>query len=453
MGKAAGVNLTKAEVEALVPREKLFRVPDATVRGLELQVTPKGAMSWVMRFRVHGHQKTHTLGRWPELSVPMARKLALDLLGDLTKGKDPAAKRKEEREAETVNELARRFSKEHIPTLKKGTQLEYEGIICKHILPALGHMRAKDVTSSDLANLLSKVRSNTPTGVMANRVRAVASKMFALASVWGMRPGLLNPAVGQIRTPEQKKDRHLSDKELVAVGATLRHLAPCPPGVLRPEYALPEMDPHALAFFRLALLTGMRRSEILGNKQHEIPALRWDSIDLNSGVARLGRHKTERKMGAKSVLLCSAALDLLEELPRMLNNPHVIPRQNLGTASWAQKCWVRLKGEVPKVEALLEVPAKERVNITDVTIHDLRRSFASLGTRMGYPESFTGALLGHSAGTVTGGYARLGGDPLADAVEAIGSRMAALLAGQVDLEAEAKDAREAKNAKREARHA
>ncbi|MGA2083473.1 MAG: hypothetical protein ABSH53_23125 [Holophaga sp.] len=43
---------------------------------------------------------------------------------------------------------------------------------------------------------------------------------------------------------------------------------------------------------------------------------------------------------------------------------------------------------------------------------------------------------------MTAGYARLGADPLRDVVEAIGARMAGLLDGKVDLEAEAKTTRE-----------
>jgi len=77
-----------------------------------------------------------------------------------------------------------------------------------------------------------------------------------------------------------------------------------------------------------------------------------------------------------------------------------------------------------------------------VTIHDLRRSFASLAARMGYPELIVVALLGHAAGSVTAGYARLGADPLRDGVEAIGARMSSLLDGVVDPEAEAKTNKE-----------
>jgi hypothetical protein len=60
---------------------------------------------------------------------------------------------------------------------------------------------------------------------------------------------------------------------------------------------------------------------------------------------------------------------------------------------------------------------------------------------MGLGEPIVAALLGHSAGSVTAGYARIGADSLRDVVETIGGRMAALLAASVDLAKEAEEAK------------
>ncbi|WP_005035521.1 tyrosine-type recombinase/integrase [Holophaga foetida] len=442
MGRASGVNLTKSVIEGLGPRDTLFRVSDAQTRGLELQVTPAGVRSWVLRYRVHGHQKTFTLGRWPELTVALARKSAHELLAGIANGEDPGAKRKAEREAETVNELVTRFKKEHLPTLKQSTLKEYERLLDKEILPGLGAVRVKDVQPSDVASLLSRVRAGTAKGIVANRTRAVLSKMFSLASLWGLRPGLSNPAQGQARSPETKKDRHLSDKELVALGAALRHLEPAGNGEERPLMVMPPEDQYALAAIRLALLTGMRKSELIGHASRKIPALTWDNVNLDAGVIRLEQHKTSKRTGARVVSLCGAAVDLLEHLPKTRGNPFVFPGRKEGKAlSHLQGVWVRVRAIVHVVQRKTKVPKNDWVSLEDVTIHDLRRSFASVAARMGYPELIVAALLGHAAGTVTAGYARLGADPLRDVVEAIGARMEALLDGHVDVVAEAKVSR------------
>jgi integrase len=457
------VNLTKATVEALKPKAAMYRVPDAEVRGLNIQVTPAGVLSWVLRFRVHGHQKAYTLGRWPELTVALARKKALALLPDIGDGNDPSAKKKEERKAKTLNDLATQFRKEHLPNLKPNSRTQYERLLSKRILPALGSKRIKDIDSSDVAALLSQIRLDTPKGIEANRVRAVLSRMFSLGALWGYCPPGSNPAKGQVRAPEIKKDRHLSDRELMALGAALRHLEPTPQGEVRPENALSPENIHALAALRLALLTGMRKSEIIGDRERDketraiiekIPALPWSAVDLDSARIRLDHHKTAKKAGVRIVRLSGAACELLEGLPRVLGNPYVIPGQDPGEALVGlQKIWERIRDAVGILQEKTKVPKKARVDISDVTIHDLRRSFASLAARMGYPELIVAALLGHSAGSVTAGYARIGADPLRDVVEAIGARMAALLAGSVDLEAEIKATKEESAARRTAKGA
>jgi integrase len=447
MGKLAG-NLTKAAIEALEPRAAMYRVPDDQTRGLYIQVTPAGVRSWVLRFRVHGHQTALTLGRWPELTVALARKKALALLADIGTGNDPAARKKAERAAKTVKDLVNQFRKEHLPTLKPSTRAEYERLLTKRILPGLGSKRVKDVQPSDVAAFLSRIRLDTPKGIEANRTRATLSKMFTLGALWGFCPSGTNPAKGQARAPETKKDRHLSDRELLALGAALRHLEPTPEGEERPEDSLPAEDVHALAALRLILLTGCRKSELIGDKVREIPALPWAAVDLEAQQIRLDHHKTAKKAGARIVPLSVAACELLDKLPKLLGNPYVIPGGVIGESLVnLQTPWERVRDAVPKLQEKAKTKPKERVNLSDVTIHDLRRSFASLGARLGYPNSFTGALLGHAAGTVTEGYARLGFDPLRDAVEVIGARMSALLEGSVDL---AKEAEEAKAAKEEA---
>jgi integrase len=389
--------------------------------------------------------------------VALARTTALSLLPGIGDGNDPAAKRKSERSAKTMKDLVEQFTKEHLPTLKPSTRREYARLLDVRILPALGSMRVKDVEPSDVARLLAQIRKDTPKGILANRTRAVISKMFSMGALWGFCPAGANPAKGQARAAETKKDRHLSDRELIALGATLRHLGPTPKGQERPEDALLELDIHALAAFRLYLLTGLRKSELVGYRKWdkeakvwivESPALPWSAVDLDAAQIRLEHHKTAKKAGTRIVPLCSAACDLLEHLPKVLGNPYVIPGYEAGEALVGlPKMWAKVQDAVNKLQEKAKVPKKERVNLSDVTLHDLRRSFASLGARLGYPEAFTGALLGHSAGTVTQGYARLGFDPLRDAVEVIGARMAALLAGSVDL---AKEAEEAKKAKEEA---
>jgi integrase len=161
----------------------------------------------------------------------------------------------------------------------------------------------------------------------------------------------------------------------------------------------------------------MRKGEVLG--------LRWEWVDLENGVARIPPtdHKTGRKTGkARVVHLCRAAVKILKALPHQDENPFVVVGDPGKALVQLQDPWERLREA-----AGLAVHGKPQDQ--DPGLHDLRRTFSSVGADMGFPELIIGALLGHSAGTVTQGYTRMGDDPLHQAAEKIGARVAALLNG------------------------
>jgi len=486
------LRLTKTDIEALVPGQRDSFVPVEGFKGLYMRVLPNGVKSYVLRYRFDGIQRKHVLGVYPSMTPDSAKRAHAAVWSQIHAGEDPnlakveakKAAKEAQKAAVTVADLAERFIHEHIGAKvtpkgegyefeiirgrdgkpvgnKESTAREHTRMIYRNILPVLGTMPVKEVGTADIAAMLFKLRKDHPT--LSNRVRAVLSKMFAKAELWEYRPAGSNPSRGQDRAPEHKKERNLSDKEIFALGAVLRatdevneraravalkgkHFPKTKPGEIKPE------EPFALVALRLAMLTGMRKSEIIGDAYRGIPALVWSDVDLESGVL-LVHHKTETKTGKKRVVhLCSAALSLLKALPRHLGNPHVVPGDLAGRSLVnLQAVWdrirdlVTLRARMEAEKARLKVPA---VDISDVTIHDLRRTFSSVGARLGYPELWLGGLLGHSASTVTQGYARVDGDPLRVAVEAIGARIDGLLTGAIDPAVEAENQRKAKDANR-----
>ncbi len=131
-----------------------------------------------------------------------------------------------------------------------------------------------------------------------------------------------------------------------------------------------ELTIHAVAAFRLLLLTGCRSSEI--------QKLKWDYVYLEEHELRLPDSKT----GAKTVYLGKAAVSILEKLPRVKNNPYVIVGHIDGHhLNDMQKPWRRIR---------------KAAGLEDVRIHDLRHTFASGGLLVGEGLPMIGKLLGHS---------------------------------------------------------
>ena len=55
-------------------------------------------------------------------------------------------------------------------------------------------------------------------------------------------------------------------------------------------------------------------------RKDEVLTLKWEDVDLDAGVLRLPDSKT----GRKTVVLSTAAVDLLRRAPRMTDSPWVV---------------------------------------------------------------------------------------------------------------------------------
>jgi len=230
------------------------------------------------------------------------------------------------------------------------------------------------------------------TPYQANLALALLSKMFNLAERWGLRPDGSNPGRHVERFKEHKRERFLSTAELACLGKVLT------------EAERYEVEPPgAIAAIRLLLFTGCRLSEIL--------TLRWQEVDFERACLRLADSKT----GAKVVHLNGPALEVLAGLEREEGNPYVILGGKPGAyLNDLEAPWQRIR---------------EGAGLPDVRLHDLRHSFASVGAGARLGLIMIGKLLGHTQAATTARYSHLDADPVKQASEVIGQRIAAALKG------------------------
>jgi integrase-like protein len=165
------------------------------------------------------------------------------------------------------------------------------------------------------------------------------------------------------------------------------------------------VSPFALAAVKLAIFTGARRGELL--------TLQWEHVDRERGVARVPEHKTDRG-GAKTISLNASAVAILDRLPRMEGNPYVFPSVT------------RDGGHMVRVHDAWSA-IRTAAGIEDVRLHDLRHSHASVGVSAGVSLPIVGKLLGHTVAQTTQRYAHVAPDPVREASELIGARLAAAM--------------------------
>src|SRR5215469_9032598 len=327
--------ITKRAVDALKPASNGAEavIWDTEVKGFGVRAQRGGSKSYIVHYRAGigrgAPLRKLTIGKHGSPWTPeTARKEARRLLGLVEGGADPAAAKIARKEAPTVADLVERFFAEHAQAKRKAsTALVYRQLLDRVVLPALGKRKVVDITRADIAKFHHE---NRAAPYQANVIRAMLSKMFNLAEVWGLRPDGSNPCRHVEKFRERKRERMLSPAELARLGDAL---------------AAFEGSPYAVAAVKLLVFTGARLGEVLG--------LRWEWIDFERGEARLPDSKT----GAKTLHLPPPALEVLAGLPHLEGNPYVLGARR--STTFIEKPWRVIR----KVAGL-----------TDVRLHDLRHA-------------------------------------------------------------------------------
>jgi integrase len=461
-------HLTKTAVDAAAPKAKPFTIWDDELKGFGLRVAPSGVKTYVARYRAGGGRageiRAFTLGRHGTLTTAQARTSAVKILAGATLNHDPQADRSRMRADITVTQLCDLYVAEGCGLKKAATLATDKSRIEGHIKPLLGAKRVQSVTQADIERFQADVAAGKSAVAAKPSIKALRAKGIGGAALkaadtrkrkdraprggkgaarrtMGLLGAILgfavarklradNPVRGVARSKDGRKQRYLTAEELGRVGRALidveaatkgaaeraaeRAAKRAEKGAAKEAMAGPaagatpqevDVDVQGLAVIRLLFLTGARKSEIEG--------LRWSEVDRLWGCLRLADSKT----GAKIVPVGPVALSVIEAVPRRSNSsPFVFPskhdpaRHYVGTP----RVW-------QKVKAL--------AGLSDARLHDARHTLASLAVGGGQSLPIIGAILGHKDVKTTAQYAHLAASPLKEAVGAISSDIADLLAG------------------------
>lgn len=359
------MKLSTQTANALLSGEVL---KDHVVKGLQLRGNASGSKSWFFYHRVDGDQRKPKIGEYPSLTIEAARAAAKTWHERIASGEDPSKVRQERRHAPTVAELAASYLDElqtrvELNLFKARSLADYAWYVQRHIVPALGRMKAVDVKPTDVVELLNKVGRKTP--VAANRLRATLSGMFGLAERMQYRPAGSNPTRGAPHFLELKRERFATREECVAMA---RELA-----------AMREEHPAAVAALLVILYAGTRVTELVtAAKSQRLGA-----------VLVLQRHKTERKGKPRRIYLPRQAVALIDSL-----------RDDGSGLVFGAGLTRYVIFDVWRI-------AREKAGCTDLRVMDLRRTFGSAANSAGHALEQIGQVFGHEDPNTTRRYAHL----------------------------------------------
>jgi integrase len=356
---------------------------DDVVAGFAARTTAAGAKAFTLDYRrkADGLKRRYTIGSFPDWTTQAAREEAKRLKREIDGGADPVGAQRANREAPTVGDLIDRYESEQLPRKRPSTQHDYRSILRIHIRPALGKRKVAGLVFADIDELHRAVtKASGP--YRANRVIAVLSKLCALAVQWHWRAD--NPCRGIERHVEDPRKRYLTGDELERLSKALAE----------------HDDKDAADIFRLLLLTGARRGEVL--------AARWADFDLQKGVWTKPGATTKRKT-THVVPLSPAAMQVIAGR-KQAESEFLFPgRHRAGHRVEVKASWRRLC---------------RAAGISGLRIHDLRHSYASIAASSGVSLHAIGGLLGHTQASTTHRYAHLFDDHLREATTRVGAVIA-----------------------------
>jgi integrase len=416
-------NITQSFVARAQPKDGATETVffDDRLSGFGLRVKASGSKSYLIQYRnARGLSRRYTVGQHGRLTAKQARKEAKLRLGDVERGKDPAEERNEIRGAMSVRALCQ----EYLEAAEKGlvlgkrkrpkkasTRATDKGRIDRHVVPLLGKKAVREVTAVDVTRFMRDVASGkTATDVKTDKKRGRAivkggagtaartvgllGGIFSYAVSEGLRRD--NPVRGIQRPAGGKRNRRLTIEEYGKLGEVLA------------AAEAEDENPAAMAGVKLLAFTGARLSEIA--------KLRKTEIDRAGRALVLA----DSKEGESIRPLSAAAIRVLDSLPEALQLKgckFVLPSDD-GKGSY---------GGLPKAIDRIVERAPE---LSGVTAHVLRHSFASLADELGYTEPTVAALLGHRSGSVTRRYVHQVDRVLIAAADRVADLIEAAMAGK-----------------------
>lgn len=365
------------------PSAGRLELGDEIVPGLVVRVTPLGAKSFSVIYKVPGEggvgptgrllvgrQHRVTLGLHPIVSLTQARAKARELLEVVSQGRDPRPERAEQnllRVTNTVEAVKRRFIEQDAKRTVASWR-NMQRVLDLHVVPVLGDRPILDVRRSDVHELLDDIVASGRVGT-AREVRKHLARLFNWAVDREIMPS--NPMHGMERrdlAPNDDAGRSLADDELRAVWA-----------------ASGEMGYPFGPWYRLLMLTGQRRGEWAKARRSEIDTARR-VLEIPAA-----RYKSRRD---HVVPLADPAWEIVEQLPAFSGNDYHLFSTRAGRVPVSG--FSKAKRRLDKLALAVMREAEPQAVLAHYRTHDLRATCQTRLADLGINREARDAVMGHA---------------------------------------------------------
>jgi integrase len=332
---------------------------DDQIKGFGVRVT-SGSKTFILDRKLNGKTIRVSIGRFPDWTVQQARERSKELVVEMDKGNDIREQMKQKvQSAVTLRSIFERFLAER--ELKPRSRTDYCRYLEYYLSDWLDRPAARIDASSVMARYKKIAASSSGQAQASSVMRALRSILNYAIATYGRDVLPENPVASltakRAWLRDNRRTDHLANHEVAPFIAALRGLSNQAMG----------------SYLEFILLTGARRSEAA--------LLKWRDIDVDAKTLlfRDTKNHTDRRLPLTPGVL--ALLDIMRA-------------QRAGEYVFAS---FDKQGKPTHIkEPRKAVAIANRAAGSQVTVHGLRRTYATLLESLDCPAYPLKALLGHS---------------------------------------------------------
>lgn len=360
--------LNDSKLKSLKPRDKIYKVADRD--GIYVTVSPAGAISFRLDYRMNGRRESLTLGRYgPDgITLVRARELAMAARKEVREGRSPMIDKQRAKaklqDARTYGEWANKWLDK--APMAESTRAMRRSIYERDVAREFQNRLLPEIEPQDIRALCERIVSRDAPAT-AIHVREQIKLVFAFARLHGVK--IDNPATevspASIAT-FVPRERSLSPKEIRIVYPLLEQVATLPTIRLG---------------MKLILLTLVRKSELT--------FATWDEVDFVNAIWTIpaSRMKCGRP---HNVYLSRQALDIMIALRTCAgNSPYLLPSRYEPDQPMSRATFNRV------TTAIYERAKQNCQPLQPFTVHDLRRTGSTLLNEVGFDGDWIEKCLAH----------------------------------------------------------
>ena len=351
---------------------------DTLTKGLHLEVRASGNKTFYLRYKnLRSKTRNLKLADARDVTLSQARGMADKGRNRVAMGDDPCEAAAEAKQVPKFSQFIEDMYLPHVKSYKRSWSTDLS-LLKTHLLPRFRERYLDEITRQDILKMRNdRIASGAAPG-SANRLLIMMRFIFSLAIQWKL-PGVTSNPAKEVPLLEENnlKERYLSIDE-----------------ARRLYEAVSTSENTVLKFIvSMLILTGARKRELLDSQ--------WQDFDLSRRSWRIPLTKAGK---ARHVPLSDGALSVLNEIQRIPDCPFVFANPRTRKPYVSFFCaWNT---------------ARIKAGLSNVRVHDLRHSFASLLINKGRTLYEVQRILGHTQVKTTMRYAHLSHDTLLDAANA-----------------------------------